>query len=93
MSSSTQRLIVEECLKSQWVAYYPYFKPSLLTDSVAVLVVAAAASIRQTAELAASLGRCPCKTGPNDRPHRVGAELAGEHHTPDEQRPSFSFLS
>jgi hypothetical protein len=89
MSLSTQRLIVEECLKSQWVAYYSYSKTSLLTDSVPVQVVAAVASIQQTAELA---GRCPCKTGPNDRPYRAGTELAGEYHTPDGQRPSFSFL-
>jgi alkylation response protein AidB-like acyl-CoA dehydrogenase len=88
MSLSTQRLIVEECLK--WVAHCTYCKASLLTDGVPMQVVAAAASIRQTAELA---GRCPCKTGTNDRSRRVGTELAGEHHTPDEQRLSFSFLS
>lgn len=48
-------------------------------------VVAAAASIRQTAELA---GRRSCETCPDDHPHRGFTKLAGEHHTPDEQRPS-----
>ena len=86
MSLSTQRLIVEECLK--YVAL-SHCRPSFVTNGVLVQVVAAAASVRQTAELA---GRRACETRSNDRARRVGTELAGECHTPDEQRPSFSFL-
>ncbi len=86
MSLSTQRLIVEECLK---YVVLSHCKPLFLTDGVLVQVVATAASFRQTAEFA---GRRACETGPNDRARRVGTELAGERHTPDEQRPSFSFL-
>jgi alkylation response protein AidB-like acyl-CoA dehydrogenase len=86
MSLSTQRLIVEECLKYFTLSHR---KPSFLIDGVLMQVVAAAASVRQTAELA---GRRACETRPNDRARRVGTELAGECHTPDEQRLSFSFL-
>jgi alkylation response protein AidB-like acyl-CoA dehydrogenase len=62
MSLSTQRLIVEECLKCVALLHCNHS----LTDLVQV--VAAAASVRQTAELA---GRRACETSPNDRARRV----------------------
>ena len=85
MSLSTQRLIVEECLKYVTSLHCGL---SFLTDGVLVQVVEPAAGIRETVELA---GGRACEACPNDRARRIGTELAGECHTPDEQCLSFSF--